>query len=300
MKCIFKFFDATVLSKLKNNLKKGHMKKIELELWDKNINFYSGIRPKLTGYILNGEIKRPVVVICPGGGYCELSKREAEPIALQFCRSGFHAFVVWYSVAPNRHPQPLFDVSKAIAIIRRSKKEWNIDPDKIAVCGFSAGGHLASTIGCHWNKSYILDSTDIKENENKPNALILSYPVISGVNFAHTGSFQNLLGERSEPSLKDELSNEKQVGEHTPPTFIWHTLADEIVPMENSLLFASALRQKGISFELHIFPFGRHGLALGTAETAIDNDYTDSLAAEWMNLSTRWLQEIFNKEVAMR
>ena len=269
----------------------------QLRLWEgvKNFDYgMDGFHPTLETYLLDGEQTRGLVLICPGGGYEFTSPREAEPVAMQFAAAGWHATVLWYSVAPQRHPQPLLDVSRAVCLIRERAAEWNVDSQKIAVCGFSAGGHLTASLGVHWNKSYLSDTPGISAGMNRPDALILAYPVISGGECRHAGSFQNLLGENPEPSLREEMSLERQVSEQTPPCFLWHTVSDELVPVENSLLFANALRKHQIPFELHLYPDGVHGLSLATEETATPDYPPNPHIAGWMPLCLEWLSRTFD------
>lgn len=252
-----------------------------------------GFRPTIATYILESTTPRGLVVICPGGGYQYTSPREAEPVALQFTAAGFHAVVLHYSVAPRRHPQPLWDLCRTISLIRERAQEWQVDPHKIAVCGFSAGGHLAATLGVYWNMPVAQRAPGILAGMNQPNALILCYPVISSGTFRHQGSFENLIGAPPTPELLAELSLEKHVNAQTPPTFLWHTVADPSVPVENSLLFAQALQQQRIPFEFHIFSHGGHGLALATPETATDKLPPDRHVAGWMRLCVEWLHGVF-------
>lgn len=266
-----------------------------IQLWEKG-NYQSkgedGFLPTLDTYILDGEKKRAAILICPGGGYGFTSPREAEPVALQFAAAGFHVFVLNYSVAPRRHPQPLLDVSRAMCIIRNNADEWNINPNKIAVCGFSAGGHLAASLGVHWEKSYIQNNEGISLGMNQPNALILCYPVITSDQHAHRGSFENLLGSKISKDLLFEMSLEHHVNKNTPPTFLWHTVEDKAVPVENSLLFVQGLRKNNIPFELHIYPQGGHGLSLATEETADNSTQICDHVATWMGLCIEWLERI--------
>ena len=153
-----------------------------IELWEGEAArecMKDGYMPKLTTYVLAGEKKRGAVLILPGGSYRYTSPREAEPVALQFNAAGFHAFVLDYRVAPSRYPKPLLDASKAMCIIRENADNWKIDSGKIAVCGFSAGGHLAASLGVHWQKDYLKSVPGVSEGLNRPDALILCYPVIS-------------------------------------------------------------------------------------------------------------------------
>jgi acetyl esterase/lipase len=246
-------------------------------------------QPNLNTYVLDGIKKRPAVLICPGGAYGHTSEREAEAVAIQFNAQGYHAFVLYYSVSPRRHPQPINDLSRAMCIIRESAEEFHIDIDKIAVCGFSAGGHLAASLGVYWDKEYLLEACRGQKGINKPNALILSYPVITSGEFAHRGSFDNLLGEDASEEKLYEMSLEHHVSKITPPVFIWHTFDDSAVPVENTLLFANGLRKNNIPFEMHIYPQGVHGLSLSTKETDIENEH----AASWVGLCMTWLKSVF-------
>ena len=233
----------------------------------------SGANPTLTTYIIDNSqelaIKeRPMVIICPGGGYGFVSDREAEPLALQFNAMGFHAAVLRYSVWPEAgYPTALLELAKAMLTLRQHREEWHIDENKILVQGSSAGGHLAASYGCFWKKDFLLKSAGGNAELLRPNGLILSYPVITSGEYAHKDSFIKLLGERYE-ALREEQSLEKQVNEDTPKTFLWHTWEDDTVPVENSMLFAWALKKKGIPLEMHIYPRGAHGLSLGNSFTA--------------------------------
>lgn len=234
----------------------------------------------LETYLLKGTATRGAVLIFPGGAYRFTSDREAEPVALRFAAAGYHAFVLRYRVAPDRHPKPLQDAQQALDLIRGRASEWRVDARKVAVCGFSAGGHLAATLGVH--------------GQPKPNALILCYPVISGGPFAHEGSFENLLGAEAQGPLRAFLTLEDHVTAATPATFLWHTGNDASVPVENSLLFASALRRAGVAFEFHLFPEGRHGISLAVAETDFeDGGGIDPHVAQWVNLCLGWLGRRF-------
>ncbi len=262
----------------------------------------NGFIPTLTTYVLDETLrpeiprKRPAVLICPGGGYAFCSPIEAEPIAIRFNAAGYHAFVINYSVSPCVFPTALEEVSNSLKLIRENAEKWNVDPDKIAVCGFSAGGHLTASIGTLWNSE---ESIKCADKSNKPNALILSYPVISSGEKAHRGSFNNLLGDRKDDKeMLEYLSLENRVSKDTPPTFIWHTMEDNAVPVENSLLFANALKKNDIPFEMHIFTKGTHGLSTVDKETDI-RELLDPHAAKWINLATEWLDNIFDTDANM-
>lgn len=271
-----------------------------------------GFQPTLTTYVLENHEsvdinrKRPFVLICPGGGYGHHSVREAEPIALAMNNAGFHAGVLHYSLAPMDFPAAFLDGVEALKLIRDNADIWNIDENKIVVMGFSAGGHLAASLGC-WYKSKIVEKVlGYNAEEIKPNALCLCYPVILSGQFAHEGSIKNLIGNALEKSdvksllkssfdLSDDdlqhlVSLNTQIHKDFPPTFIWHTFEDSTVPMENSLTFAKNLREKAIPFEMHIFSKGEHGLALGTKETALpDGKYFQSECSCWVELFEKWL-----------
>ena len=250
----------------------------------------NGFVPTLKTYILDvvPEGKQyPAVIICPGGAYGFCSPTEAEPVAMQFTAAGVHAFVLDYSVAPFRFPKPQEELSMAIALVRENAKAWQIDPDKIAICGFSAGGHLACSVGTLWNSDPNLKRDD---RMNQPNAMILSYPVVLYNEFANMASFDNLCGEDEE--LKKYLSLEQHVNEDTPPAFIWHTFEDSAVPVENSLTLVSALRKKEIAFELHIYQKGEHGLSLATPEVCSTGVGFSKNLLTWPQLAISWLKEL--------
>ena len=233
--------------------------------------------------------KRPAVIICPGGGYEYTSAREAEPIALKMMSFGYQAFVLYYNVGTAKFPQALLELAKAVQIVRKNSENWHVDVTKIIVNGFSAGGHLVASLGVFWNQTFLEEALNGHPEEWKPNGLLLAYPVISGGEFAHESSFRSLAGERYE-ELVEYLSLEKQVTPATPPTFIWHTGEDGIVPIENSLLFAQSLRKNNVPFELHLFPKGGHGLSLATLETAAGGEYgIEETVTVWPELCRNWI-----------
>lgn len=238
-------------------------------------------------------VKRPVMVICPGGSYCFVSKREGEPVALAFVSRGYHAVVLDYSVHPNaKYPTSLLELGRLVATLRANAEEWHIDPDKIFVMGFSAGGHLAASYGCFWSDGMISDALGCDKEMLRPNGLFLCYPVITSGEKAHRESFRNLLGERYY-ELVEKMSLEKQVNSDTPPTFLWHTLTDDLVHYENSALFADALREKAIAVELHLFPKGVHGLSLANSVTAIDEWQIEPCCQGWVDLAEKWIEKTF-------
>ncbi len=265
-----------------------------IDIWE-GLDYSSAdcsFRPTMETYVIKSAAPRGAVLILPGGGYGFTSPREAEPIALQYNAAGFHAFVLYYSVSPNIHPQPLLDASRAMCIIRENAQEWLVNPNDITAIGFSAGGHLAASLGVHWNKEYLLETKGLTKDMNKPNRLILSYPVITSSKFTHGGSFKNLLGSKMSDELLEEMSLEKQIGSHTPPCFIWHTYDDGAVPVENAMLFAEGLRRHDIPFELHIYAKGPHGISLANEETRDGDLGLYPHVATWLNLSVEWLKGI--------
>jgi len=253
----------------------------------------------LTTYLLDNyesfhiKKKRPAVIICPGGGYEEVSEREGEPIAVKFNAMGYHAFVLNYSVSPNVFPCAQLELARSIMMVRENATEWDLDPKRIAVTGFSAGGHLAASIGFLYKEDIILKALHTTKEYIRPDGLILSYPVITSGEFGHQETFHNLLGERFD-ELRDYVSIEKQITKDTPKTFLWHTLEDGTVPVENSFLLLSKYRECNVPIEFHLFPHGHHGLALATEETAVCEDMCDVIpsCAKWIELVDLWMKNL--------
>lgn len=274
---------------------------IHEKIFLKNIFENINTEATLTSYAHENR-PRATVLICPGGGYNHVSEREGEPIAMQFYAKGYNAFVLRYSTRDlndDMYPTQLLEVSAALAYIRRNSEYYNTKKDVIAVCGFSAGGHLAATLATLWQESFVCDALGIEKGENMPNGLILAYPVITSGEFAHRGSFENLLGNDADSELLNKLSLENSVGEHTPPTFIWHTLNDGTVPSENTFLLANALRKAGVPFEMHIYPDGCHGLALATKETGrVEDNTINPHVASWIDLCLVWFARYIDNEGA--
>jgi acetyl esterase/lipase len=223
------------------------------------------------------------VVVCPGGGYGGLADgHEGKDPAEWLIRHGIAAFVLKYRLAPRyHHPAPMQDVQRALRFVRSRSREWGIDPKRIGVWGFSAGGHLASTAATHFDDGKPDADDPIERSGCRPDFAILCYPVITmEPPFTHGGSRDNLLGKKPDPVLVALLSNDRQVTAKTPPTFLFHTNADGPVPAENSVLFYLALRKAGVPAELHIYEKGDHGVGLA-AKDAVLSTWTGHLAA-WL------------------
>lgn len=236
--------------------------------------------------------KRPCMLICPGGGYGMCSERESEAVAVHFLPEGFNVFILKYSTAPHRFPTQIREVAAAMELIYEKADEWNCDTEKIAVMGFSAGGHLAA----HY--STMFDCKEVREvfpESKSVNASVLCYPVINAnAGTAHMGSFINLLGHEPQNQEDEEyFSCDKQVKPSTPPAYIWHTAEDDCVPVKNSLLYADALAENGVPFELHIFPFGGHGLSTCDKETIDGMTPVYQYNSAWLNDLKKWLRLIF-------
>ncbi|MBR2476535.1 MAG: alpha/beta hydrolase [Clostridia bacterium] len=229
--------------------------------------------------------KYPTVVICPGGGYAFCSPREAEPIAFNFNAAGFNAVVVYYSVY-ELYPTALQDLSEAVVTVRENAEAWNVDTDKVFVCGFSAGGHLAASLGTLWNSEPTIKRED---GMNKPNGMILCYPVITSGDKCHAGSIEVITN--GDKALVEQVSLEKQVTPDCPPTFIWHTFGDAAVPVENTLYFLEALSENGISAEAHIYPRGGHGLSLANEYVCLDENCFSEVQ-DWMRHAVRWIKSL--------
>lgn len=223
------------------------------------------------------------VVVCPGGGYGGLATaHEGNEVAKYFNSRGIHAFVLKYRLSPYRHPVPMLDVQRALRLVRANASDWGVDPKRVGVMGFSAGGHLASTAATHFDDGQSTAADPIDRLSCRPDFAILCYPVISfTTEYVHAGSRKNLLGENPDPELVRLMSNELQVTADTPPTFLFHTGEDKGVPPENSVLFYMALRKFKIPSEMHIYERGPHGVGLATA---------DPILGTWPARMVDWLK----------
>ena len=241
-------------------------------------------QPSLTVYLPPADkATGTAVVICPGGGYGGLAvNHEGKDIAEWFNQHGVTAFVLRYRVAPYKHPVPLLDAQRAVRIVRSRAKEWGVDPTRVGIMGFSAGGHLASTVATHFDDGKPDAADPIDRAGCRPDFAILCYAVITlKPPYAHMGSRNNLLGKDADEKLVQSLCNDEQVTEKTPPTFLFHTSADTAVPPENSVLFYLALKKAKVPAELHIYTKGPHGVGLAPK---------DPILSTWSEQLAGWLQ----------
>jgi acetyl esterase/lipase len=223
--------------------------------------------PTLTVYLpAPDQATGAAIVICPGGGYGGLANHEGEHYARWLNEHGVAGFVLKYRLgsAGYRHPIMLHDAARAVQLVRARAGEWKLQTNRIGIIGSSAGGHLASTLLTHFDPGNPDAPDPIERQSSRPDLGILCYPVITMGEHTHQGSKKNLLGGNPSPDLVRELSTELHVTTNTPPTFLWHTADDKAVPVENSLLFAQALRHAGVPFDLHVYQSGPHGLGLGS------------------------------------
>ena len=236
-----------------------------------------------------GNYVRSAILVIPGGGYARVcSEREGEPIAQAFMPHGFNAFVLHYSVGKKPFPLHLIQASMAIKHIRDNAEKYNIDPDKVFVVGFSAGGHLAASLGTMWDLKDIYDRISMPYGYNKPSGMMLIYPVIS--HKFHSISFDNLAMNKEAPEeLLEYYSIENHISEKTSPAFILHTSNDQVVNVKNSLLLAEKMASLGLKFELHIYPDAPHGIALGNEITkGGEEKFNNPSIAKWVENSVAW------------
>jgi acetyl esterase/lipase len=242
-------------------------------------------KPTLTPYLLPADRGTgTAVIVCPGGGYAHLSMdKEGSEIARWLNSIGVTAFVLKYRLGPKyHHPVELGDAQRAIRTVRSKAAEYRVRPDRIGIMGFSAGGHLASSAGTHFDAGNAGAADAIDRAGSRPDFLVLCYPVITFGEFAHRGSRQMLLGDNPDPKLVELLSNELQVTAQTPPTFLFHTTEDRTVPVENSVMFYMALRKAGVPAELHIYEKGPHGVGLAQTDEALSS--WPARLANWMRV----------------
>ncbi|MCC4721517.1 alpha/beta hydrolase [Salinicoccus sp. RF5] len=276
---------------------------------------------------------RPAVVICPGGSYMYVSEREAEPVGYEFLAKGYHVFILRYStigsamrregrqtnrdelyqiasmveqdeVLGSEFPGPLVELAQTITFIRENCHEFNVNPDQIGTVGFSAGGHLAASLGVHWNSDWLSSLTGQEPRWYRPNFQVLAYPILDymlnrdiaeergiGDPKYMTTASRMVFGHAAEDETIDRAGLKAHVSKDTPPTFIWHTVEDRLVFVQNALDFAKALEKFQVPWELHTFKSGSHGLSLATEVTGRE----DARASQWTGLMFSWLDEVLNK-----
>lgn len=303
-------------------------------MYSEVIKFYEGREDvTLTTYVIKDSMellagkKRPAIIICPGGAYIGCSDREGEAVALRFAAMGYHAFVLRYSTYmegkmgfpdPNKelevkehciHPTPMREIGKAMLTLRERAEEWFLDVDRITLCGFSAGAHNCAMYSVYWDKSVIAEHFNVKPEMLRPAAAILGYglsdyifmrnypkgPMDKGLFDAANIALMSTK-EPDEETLR-EVSPALNVSENTPPTFLWATAEDTLVPVQHTLLMANALADKKIPFEVHVFEKGPHGLSLASQATAQARSQIYPDAAKWVNLAEAWLEKRFAIEL---
>ena len=251
----------------------------------------------LTAYLpFSGDKSADAILIWPGGGYSQVCDgHEGEGIAMAFSARGFRCFVLKYSVGEKaKFPTPLIEASLALAHIKENAEEYGIDPERVFVMGFSAGGHLAGSLGTLWHKDWLNESLDMPFGKNKPKGMVLCYPVLSYFEGTHIGTFRNAVGEEPNEKNTKEISLDLQVdGEHTVPAFLWHTVDDPVVHVENSLRMISSLRRHGVYTEAHLYPHGNHGVA--TADSVVygkDASKLDPRIKSWVDLAADFMRTL--------
>ena len=237
------------------------------------------LRPKL----------RPGMLVIPGGGYRMRSDREKEPVALAYLQEGYCTFTLDYSVS-TAYPAPLIEACMAMIYLRENAAKYHLDPAHIAAIGFSAGAHLAGMLSMLYEEPEIVSVLGERAKNARPDAVVLSYPVVTMGERTHGGTRDVITGGREE--LLQRLSLENRVSKKAAPAFLWHTQEDDCVPVENSLLLAAAYRKAGVPFAMHIFEHGPHGLSLISPETNDQTEYDTQLApvGKWFSLSVDWLK----------
>lgn len=250
-------------------------------------------------YVVNDKShKHPAILVIPGGGYCNVcTDREGEPIALAYLAHGFNAFVLNYRVGDGEvYPHQLIDASRAIVHIRENADKYAIDPKKVYAVGFSAGGHLAGSLAIMHDESEVLSTLGVERMANRPDAVILAYPVVSTAHKTHARTFEVISGKRF-CDLTDEdkarLSLELRANSDSAPMFIWHTAEDQIVPVDGTLALTQRYVDLGLRVNMRLYPYGHHGVALANSITKRDYPYSvQPLAEAWVDDSVAWLKTL--------
>lgn len=233
---------------------------------------------------------RKAIIICPSGSYAEISERETDAVALRFLSYGFPCFVLRYSTGRKPYPTALLEAAETVATVRKNAEKWDIDPDGIFLCGFSAGGHLAASLAVHWDE-YPLHER-YPNGECRPNGTILCYPIITAKPPHRAPFFLEQLLVTEDSRWYPLISTEDYVTRETPPCFIWHNSDDLNVSVMNSILYMSSLAQNSVPFEAHIFPQGGHGLSLADETSAVGEHDINPVCAQWSEFAIRWLQRM--------
>lgn len=264
----------------------------EIYLWDDNSannGSHEQYRPKVRLYYPSlksrfyENYQFPIVLICPGGGYYVQAHHEGQPFAQLFAMHGIVGAVLTYRVHPDPYPGAYADATRAMRILRDRASQYQLNPERIGIMGFSAGGHLASTVATQ-PELYKEPEDDLADSVSaRPDRVILGYPVISFTEYAHEGSAKAQLGENPDPAMREQLSNQKQVTSDTPPAFLFHAADDKGVPVQNSMMFANACLEHDVPVELHVFPKGGHGMGM-----ALENPALSIWSGNLMNWLNDW------------
>lgn len=241
-------------------------------------------KPSLTPFLSATKPTGAAIIVCPGGGYTHLAGHEGAPVAQWLNTLGIKAFVLKYRLGSNgyHHPAMLQDGQRAVRYVRSHAAEFGIDPNRIGILGFSAGGHMASSVGTHFDAGNPSAEDPIERVSSRPDLMVLLYPVITMGEWTHHGSHDNLLGKTPSPDLVHLMSNEEQVSKETPPAFLVHTGNDAVVPVNNSVAFAQAMQKASVPYELHVFEKGPpHGYGLAA---------NDPVLSVWPKLCEQWLR----------
>lgn len=261
------------------------------------VNKNEGADGTLTAYTINDynfcpSRIRPAMLVISGGGYRAISQREKEPVAIEFLAKGYNVFILDYSIICHKHPTQLLEGCMSIAFIRENAKKFGVDPEHVGAIGFSAGGHLCGMLATMYNDPEVIDALgEERAKLCRPDAVILSYAVLSAYGKIHEGSFKILCGEDDDGTIRNKVDLPNRVTENSVPAFIWCTIGDTVVPCENSFLMAMAYREHGVPFEFHTFEIGGHGLSLATKETAAPSapHQNNVPVQEWVQLMFTWL-----------
>lgn len=263
---------------------KGDLTMDKIEIWEKgeyNYPLAFDFTPNMRAYLIDDSEVHPCMMVLPGGGYAVVVPPEGELVAKEFNKRGYNCFVMTYTTNQTmREPvrdQAMNDLARAIRFARKNCDKYRIDPDKLYVCGFSAAGHVCASVCDYWEE-LTDENPEYKDISCRPDAAVLSYPVITSGEYAHQDSFRFLIGadiyDRTDDEAKallNRYSLEKNVKDTTPPCFIWQTVTDNLVPVENSYLYAEALKKKGIKHAHHVFSEGWHGLSVSNEDWAAGN-----------------------------